>query len=77
MVRTLVSLHEEDKNWLDNYSHKKHSSIAEVIRSAIKQYKKTVQTEADKSVFSETAGLWKSQNEDGLKYVERLRQEWE
>ena len=77
MIRTLVSLHEEDKNWLDNYSHLKHSSIAEVIRTAIKQYKENVQSKEEKSIFTDTAGLWKEHNEDGLKYVEKLRQEWE
>ena len=77
MVRTLVSLHEEDKKWLENYGHLKHSSTAEIIRLAIKQYKETAQNEVGSSILNETAGMWKKRNGDGLKYVDQLRKEWE
>ena len=77
MIRTLISLPEEDKAWLENYSHAKHKSVAAVIRSAIKQYKVIVGEEENDSLLAETSGLWKNRDEDGLHYVSRLRGEWE
>ena len=38
MVRTIVSIEEEDKRWLDRYSDRHDRSTAETIRLAIKEF---------------------------------------
>ena len=76
MTRTIITISEEMKMWLDSYSKKHNRPTAETIREAIKLYKERVEKES-KNVLSETAGLWKSKNIDGANYVEKLRNEWD
>lgn len=78
MVRTIITLSEEDKSWLDNYSHLKNKSVAEVVRMAIRRMKEEEGRSSGNNIVLLTAGLWKSrQKQNSLRYVEELRNEWE
>jgi hypothetical protein len=77
MIKTLISLPEDDKAWLDTYSHAKRTSVAAVIRAAIKHYRARAPKQEGDAMLAETAGLWRDRGEDGLAYVNRVRAEWE
>lgn len=78
MIRTIITIPESDKEWLDRYSHLHHQSIAETVRQAIHCYQShQVESEEDDAVLRETAGIWRSRGRDGLAYERELRQEWE
>jgi hypothetical protein len=77
MTRTIISIPEEEKRWLENYGRRHRISSAEVVRRAIREYR---QVKADKSlagVLRETAGTWTSVKGDSRDHVEALRREWE
>ncbi len=76
MTRTIISIPQELKVWLDDYSQSNNKPTAETIREAIRAYKKKIETESGVDLLSQTNGLWKAKNIDGLKYVESLRNEW-
>jgi hypothetical protein len=76
MIRTIVSLPEEDKRWLGHYSHLHHQSTARTIRMAIKPFKQHVAGTVHSSVLRETAGVLKG-GPDSVEFVRRLRDEWE
>ena len=77
MTRTIITLSDDDKAWLNNYSSLKHESVAEIIRTAIKIYRKTIHGNLGAGMLSKTAGLWKARNIDGINYVNKLREEWD
>jgi hypothetical protein len=76
MIRSIVSLPEEDKRWLGKYSRESHLSTAEIIRQAIRQYRQHIVVGGLKTALKRTAGTWKSVKGDSLQVVDRLRDEW-
>ncbi|MBN1699349.1 MAG: hypothetical protein JW881_17650 [Spirochaetales bacterium] len=40
MARTIITIPDDIKTWLDHYSHRHHQSLAATIRAAIKNFKK-------------------------------------
>lgn len=76
MVRTLISLEDDDKAWLDLKAAEEKVSRAELIRRAVRMYRKAseIQARSFRRVLAETSGIWKG--EDGLAYQLRLRDEW-
>jgi hypothetical protein len=76
MVRTLISLHEKDKKWLEHYSRMNHMSVSEVIRIAINNFIEGSRTTTRNSLLRDTAGMWKDRTIDGIDYVKKLREEW-
>ncbi len=76
MIRTIVSIEEEDKAWLDVKAVEEKVSRAELIRRAVRFYRKASETQARsfRRLLEETSGIWKG--EDGLAYQLRLRDEW-
>ncbi len=76
MVRTIVSLEEVDKRWLDRYSGRHGRSTAETIRHAIKDFQKRAQGEDYQRALKDTAGLLKGKD-DSVPFVRKLRDEWE
>lgn len=76
MVRTIVSLSEDDKRWLDQYSHNHHQAMAQTIRVAVKLFQKSAVSETKNRILSETAGLLKDKA-DSVRFVRQLRDEWE
>ena len=76
MVRTIVSIEEEDKAWLDLKAAEEKVSRAELIRRAVRMYRKAseIETRSFHRLLAETSGIWKG--EDGLTYQRRARDEW-
>ena len=77
MTRTIISLSEEEKQWLVSYSRTNRVSSAEVIRRAIRDLRLKTLPRSLKTVLKETAGAWTSIKGDSRAYVEALRKEWE
>lgn len=76
MIRTLVSIEENDKRWLDKYSQKQGQSTAEIIRQAIKEFQQKMRADQRKRVLDKTFGILKDK-EDSIKFVRKIREEWE
>jgi hypothetical protein len=76
MIRTIISLSENSKQWLDRYSKRHHLSIAATLRMALKQFQMQVGDESCDELLKRTAGILKN-GEDSVKSIRRLRDEWE
>ena len=76
MVRTLVTIEETDKRWLDRYSDRHKQSTAETIRLAIKEFQKKAKQSNYHRVLEATSGLCKG-TEDSVSFVRKLREEWD
>lgn len=78
MIRTIISLHPNEKHWLDQVAKRQHISMAKIIRQAIREYQKNhshlIQSKFDK-LLEKTKGVW--QKGDGLQYQTKLRDEWD
>ena len=76
MVRTIISIEDDDKTWLDLRAAEEKVSRAELIRRAVRLYRKASETEARsfRRLLEDTSGIWKGG--DGLEYQLRLRDEW-
>ncbi len=77
MVRTLIGISQDDKQWLERYSHSCHQSMAQTIRLAIQAFRQQNRKGMQKNVFKQTAGLWKGRKIDSQEYVQKLRKEWD
>ncbi len=77
MTRTIISLPEEEKKWLESYGRRHRISSAEVIRRAIREFRAGKPARSLKAVLEETAGAWTSIRGDSRDHVEGLRKEWE
>lgn len=79
MIRTLISLEDEDKRWLDRRAEEEGTTMAQVVRIAVKRYREQCELEGGEPSLEEllrrTSGLWKGG--DGLEAQLRLRGEWE
>ena len=77
MIRTVISLDEESKEWLDRQARAENVSTAEIIRTAVRKYRDEKKREALplRELLRQTSGMWKG--EDGLVYQRRLRKEWQ
>ena len=78
MIRTVISLDEEIKEWLDQQAREEDISAAELIRTAVRKYRDEKRREAApplKDLLKQTSGIWK--RGAGLAYQRRLRKEWE
>ena len=77
MVRTVITLDEEEKKWLDCYSQTHRQSLAKTVRLAIQQFHKRQQKGHDRQVLEKAYGMWDGQNGDAVDYVRKIRSEWE
>jgi hypothetical protein len=78
MVRTVISLENSEKKWLDKEAHVRHVSMTEIVREALRYYRQKVESEKKPSVkdlLTQTAGIWTKG--DGLEYQKQIRDEWE
>lgn len=77
MVRTVISLHDEDKRWLDKQSRARGISMTRLVREAVRFYKERAEVNSSslEQLLNATKGIWKKG--DGLKYQRRVRGEWE
>jgi predicted DNA-binding protein len=76
MVRTVISLDEKDKAWLDKKSKKTGKAMTCIVQEAIQEYR--VKDEREHPSFGDllqkSRGTWKKG--DGLKYQRKTRNEW-
>ena len=72
--RTIITISEEDKRWLESYSSLRKVSVAEAIRQGIRKLKEAELFENYQTLVSNTKGLW--QKGDGLTYQKKIRDEW-
>ena len=76
MIRTVISIDEESKEWLDQQARRENVSTAELIRTAVREYRdeKKRETLPLSDLLKQTSGIWKGG--DGLSYQRLLRKEW-
>jgi len=72
--RTIITVSDEDKLWLENYSRSYGISMAEAIRRGITRLKVEEGQSTYERIVRHTRGIW--QKEDGLEYQKKLRNEW-
>ncbi|SPD75775.1 conserved hypothetical protein [uncultured Desulfobacterium sp.] len=73
--RTIITISDKDKAWLETYSRLRKISMAEAIRRGIYYLKKKETEDTYQTLVNETKGIW--QKGDGLEYQQRIRSEWE
>jgi hypothetical protein len=76
MTRTIITIDDQDKDWLTSYSRAQRQSMAETIRQAVRRYRDEVSVESETRILRETAGIWRVRGKDGLEYQRELRSEW-
>ena len=77
LVRTVISLYDEQKAWLDQQAALRRMSVASLIRQAVSEFRIREQRASVASfqeVLKQTEAIW--QAGDGLEYQERIRKEW-
>jgi hypothetical protein len=74
-VRTIITLSEEDKQWLESYSSLHHMSVAEAVRRGIRKLKEAEFSENYQTLVLNSKGLW--EKGDGLTYQKQIRTEWD
>lgn len=72
--RTIITVSDKDKAWLEGFSKARGISMAEAIRRGIAQLKEREEKNTYLTLVEETSGIWKKG--DGLAYQEKLRSEW-
>jgi len=77
MTRTIVSIPEDEKKWLESQGRRLRISSAEIIRRAIREYRLKESKRSLAGVLRETAGTWTSVKGDTRDHVDALRREWE
>jgi hypothetical protein len=77
MTRTIISIPEEEKRWLEVYSRRHRISSAEVVRRAILSYRQAKTEKGLAHVLKTTAGTWPAMKGDSRAYVDSLRKDWE
>lgn len=76
MVRTVISLDESDKRWLDQQAALQHVPMTEVVRQAVQALRAASQQSGDdfQALLASTAGTWP--HGDGLVWQQDIRDEW-
>jgi hypothetical protein len=72
--RTIITLSEEDKLWLESYSSVHGVSLAEAIRQGIRRLKEAERQETYRALVDNTRGIW--DKGDGLTYQRKTRSDW-
>jgi hypothetical protein len=76
MKRTVISLEDRDKEWLDAAAAREGTAATELVRRAVKllREREPVLQQPFGEVLRRTRGLWRGG--DGLAYQGKLRDEW-
>ncbi len=77
MVRTVISLEDEEKAWLDEKARETGQPMTAIVRAAIARYRSQDRRRgvpALSDLLARTRGIWK--RGDGLAYQRRIRSEW-
>lgn len=72
--RTIISLEDTDKLWLDEEAKRTGKPMTEVVRIAIRLLR-AERERSFKELLAETSGTWTEG--DGLEYQQRIRSEWD
>ena len=78
MPRTVISLSEEDKAWLDFQAREERVPMTELVRRAVREYRERCDAAAGPSLedlLERTRGGWR--HGDGLRFQNAARDEWE
>lgn len=79
MIRTLISLDDEDKTWLDRRAKEEGLTMTQLVRNAVKRYREQCEASAGEpsldQLLQRTAGI--RQGGDGLAWQQEVRGEWE
>ena len=78
MPRTIISLSDEDKVWLDRQARTERVPMTELVRRAVREYRErchTVGPSRLQELLGRTSGCW--MHGDGLSYQDAARDEWE
>jgi hypothetical protein len=73
MTRTIISLEDDDKKWLDEEARRSGLPKSAIVRLSIR-YMRLDRERSFENLLNQTSGTWKEG--DGLAYQERLRSEW-
>jgi hypothetical protein len=73
-IRTIITLTEDDKEWLVGYSRSKGLSMAQAVRKGIRRLRDEERSYMYEDALQATRGIWSKG--DGLKYQEELRGGW-
>jgi hypothetical protein len=77
MTRTIISIPEDEKRWLESYGRRHRISSAEVVRRAIREYRQKKSEKCLAGVLQDTAGSWTSVKGDSRDHIDTLRKGWE
>jgi hypothetical protein len=75
--RTVVSLEEDDKRWLDERAKQEGVPMTELVRRAVRRLRAEEGSPSGRlgRLLKQTRGIWK--RGDGLRYQIALRREWD
>ncbi len=76
MTRTIISIPDDEKAWLKSYGRRHRISSAEVIRRAIREFRRMKAEKGLAAVLQKTTGTWTSLSGDSRDQVQALRREW-
>ena len=74
MVRTIISLDDADKQWIDQLARTRGVSMTEIVREAIRRMRREEEESVD-VLLEQTKRTWREG--DGLQYQRRVRGEWQ
>ena len=76
MIRTVISLDPEDKQWLEQQAKSQQTTMAHLIRQAVRHMRQEseAQTPSFTTLLKLTQGIWTKG--DGLQYQQAIRAEW-
>jgi len=77
MVRTVISLEPETKQWLDRKAAREGVPMSRLVRKAVSELRRRADAEAVpvERLLARTRGIWK--RGDGLSYQRAVRKEWD
>jgi len=78
MPRTLISLPDDDKDWLDQAARERRVPMTELVREAVHEYRvrqESIRQPDLVAALERSSGLWCQG--DGLAWQENLRDEWD
>jgi Ribbon-helix-helix protein, copG family len=73
MTRTVVSIDNDIKQWIDIKAAQEGVPMTELVRRALRQYREHEEQSVDR-LLNETSGIWTAG--DGLEYQQGLRDDW-
>jgi len=77
VVRTIISLEPETKQWLDRKAAREGVPMSRLVRRAVSEFRRRAdgETVPVERLLARTKGIWK--RGDGLSYQRAMRREWD